>query len=481
MKSMNHKRSNKRVSLISIAIVLIASLSLGPVTVLASGPQGADYDNEPTNLVADLLNILTTLPFNLGEVDVSTLGVSDTDPDLVNSGMYGYDSTDPTNDQAAEATPDTDPTMRIVDDDHMDCPNAQYTHIQDAIDAANPGDKIKVCRGTYVEQVLVNKNNLTLFSVPHFGAVIKAPPAMTVVTFGTTSKGMENGRSIVTVRGAQGVLIRHFIITGPSTNIFAGVRVDGGGSATIRQNQITQIQTSPFGVAGPLGFVEGNAVAVGRFAEGQVGTAVVRHNHIDNYQKTGVFVDNLGTYAEVRQNEIIGSGPINMVAQNGIQISRNAKAVVRHNKVSQNDFESCGCDSDTDAVGILTQDENRTDCPMGTCNSIMPVDTNLLNVHHNKSFMNKVGIGLGRATNQGLFDHNHPHDNVKVGLRAYGFTKNGGMTSPEAQQNTISYNLMQNNKLDCSDQTTGNGTATTANFWIKDKGATEDVPGICKQ
>src|SRR6267378_4491102 len=473
----NSPNSMKRISLISIALVLVGWLSLGPATAFASGAHGADYDEPATNLLDDLLNSLLTVPFDLLEVDVSTLGVSDSDPEIMNSGTSGYDSPDPGEDNDDESCHDS--RMRIVDDDRRDCPNAQYTHIQDAIDDANPGDKIKVCRGTYEEQVLITKDNLNVFSVPHWGATIQAPPTMTVVTYGKPiilggNQGEDNGRSIVTVRQAHDVLIRHFTISGPSTNIFAGVRVMGNGSATIRHNHITQIQ-------GSADKGEGHGVNVGRFREGQVGSACVRHNLIDNYQKTGIFVDNVGTFANVRHNEIIGSGARKDVPQNGIQISRNARAEVRHNRVSRNDFEACGCAADFDAIGILTQDENSNNCA-GRCNNIGTEDHNLLNVHHNKTFQNQVGVGLGMATIRGQFDHNHSYCNLRVGLRAYGMTRNGGTTAPESERNTISYNKMENNKLDCSDQTSGNGTATRANYWIKDKGATEDAPpGICKK
>ncbi|HEY2936457.1 MAG TPA: hypothetical protein VGJ25_07645 [Gaiellaceae bacterium] len=35
----------------------------------------------------------------------------------------------------------------------MQCPNAPYVTIEAAVDAAQPGDAVKVCPGTYVEQV----------------------------------------------------------------------------------------------------------------------------------------------------------------------------------------------------------------------------------------------------------------------------------------------------------------------------------------
>jgi nitrous oxidase accessory protein NosD len=224
---------------------------------------------------------------------------------------------------------------------------------------------------------------------------------------------------------------------------------------------------------------------VGRGLEDEVGSACVRHNLIDKYQKTGVFVDNLGTSADVRENEIMGMAqPTDPVTQNGVQTSRNAKANVSCNKISQNRF-GCSCGSSAfDAIGILSQDENNTDSTtcFGSCTPIPYVNPSLLSVHENKLFQNDVGIGLGRATYRSLFDHNNPFNNVRVGLRAYGATRNSGSTFPEAQKNTISYNSMCNNPLDCSDQTTGSGTPPpSANYWKKNRGNTEDTPGICKK
>lgn len=44
-----------------------------------------------------------------------------------------------------------------VDDDRSQCRNADFTRIQDAVDAASPGDRIHVCPGLYVESVTVAK------------------------------------------------------------------------------------------------------------------------------------------------------------------------------------------------------------------------------------------------------------------------------------------------------------------------------------
>ena len=50
-----------------------------------------------------------------------------------------------------------------VDDDRQDCTAAGYTSIQDAIDAAAPGDTIAICPGRYVEgNGAANSNGLTV-------------------------------------------------------------------------------------------------------------------------------------------------------------------------------------------------------------------------------------------------------------------------------------------------------------------------------
>ncbi|MHC1611145.1 MAG: hypothetical protein ACXQTW_06070 [Candidatus Methanospirareceae archaeon] len=51
-----------------------------------------------------------------------------------------------------------------VDDDLVQRPDANFTSIQDAVDAASPGDTIIVYPGTYTENVDVNKDHLSIKS-----------------------------------------------------------------------------------------------------------------------------------------------------------------------------------------------------------------------------------------------------------------------------------------------------------------------------
>ena len=72
-------------------------------------------------------------------------------------------------------------TLIVAPVGSTDCPNAQYHTIQSAVTAASAGAMIKVCAGTYIEQVTIptGKDGLTLYSVPDLQAVIKAPLVMT--------------------------------------------------------------------------------------------------------------------------------------------------------------------------------------------------------------------------------------------------------------------------------------------------------------
>src|SRR5258706_2425867 len=45
----------------------------------------------------------------------------------------------------------------VVDDDKVQCPNAGFTKIQDAVDAATPRAMIRVCKGNYGAQMAIHK------------------------------------------------------------------------------------------------------------------------------------------------------------------------------------------------------------------------------------------------------------------------------------------------------------------------------------
>ena len=402
-------------------LVLLACGLIAAAPAAAGGPSPADGGSAPAS--APGLTLFTSL-FALG-IDVDSIGVSAAELATVGPNA---------------AQPETDGDNLLIVDDGADCPNAEYPTIQAAVTAADPGDRIKVCPGVYVEEVVIpaGKDGIDLFSEGHLQAIIKAPPVF-----------VDPSRSIVTIR-AQDVTLRHFTVTGPGGtpcgSIVAGVSVLGGGSATIEHNHITEIRDLVFS-----GCQNGLAVLVGRGSQGQTGRADVGHNLIDRYQKGGVVVDNLGSYANVHHNEIAGPGLQPTIAPNGVQVSRGAGADVDHNEITGNSFAL----PHTSGAGVL----------------LFQPRPGLVTVGYNDVYANDTGVYFFDA-DRTLLEHNYSHDNVYDGVYADALS----------QGNSIEYNRMNGNaEHDCHDDSAGPGTGGTANFWIKNYGLTENRPGLCRR
>jgi pectin methylesterase-like acyl-CoA thioesterase len=113
----------------------------------------------------------------------------------------------------------TGPSRLVVDDDRVQCPDAPFTTIQSAVDAAMSRDHIDVCPGTYVEQVTIGtgKDNIRLRSTRQWAAIIKAPP----------DNPLDPVKAIVRVSAAQNVTILAFTITGPGSGACNSLRPTG--------------------------------------------------------------------------------------------------------------------------------------------------------------------------------------------------------------------------------------------------------------
>ena len=409
-------------------LLVVAALAVAALAVTATPAAADPYDAQLQGRTVSH-QFLPTLPFLFGEVDLSTLGVSQAE--LATVGPQ-------------TSSPGDGPHMFIVDDNHAQCPNAAFTSIQAAVLASGPGDQVRVCPGLYQEQVDIGAGHdgLTLFSQQPRQAIIKAPQPV-----------MAGLGDIVRIHGVQNISVRQFTITGPlpdtlfcSTTTRTGVRIDQGASALLRDNRITEIRsTSP----ALRGCQNGVAVLVGRNAEGTTGTAWITHNQIDAYQKGGIVVDRAGSSATIDHNSVVHGPPdVIPIAPNGIQISRGAAGQVDHNVVAENSGGASG-------TGVL----------------IFQAGTGLVDVDHNDVYRNDDGISLYDSDNETV-SHNNSHEQIVY---------DGLYMAPDSAGNTIDHNdAYLNAEHDCHDDSTGSGTAGTANYWILDKGNTENVPGLCK-
>ena len=330
-----------------------------------------------------------------------------------------------------------------------------YLTIQDAVDAANPGDTVKVCPGLYQEQVTIGagKNNVKLESVKHWQAAIRYPAGI-----------LADPKAVVAVRGATGVGIKEFTIEGPwqdtsdctSTRHY-GIKVDQGGSAKIESNHITQIQDAVFALRGCQ---DGVAIQVGRSGENTTGSAEIVHNVIDKFQKNGPTIDGAGSSGKVQENTIDGGGDHNIIAKNGVQVGRGATAKVEKNQIFNHYYSGSGPpppsdgDDSNDATGIL----------------VFQVDGGVT-IHENTLTFNDLGFAIFDASGV-MIDHNVANANVFDGLRA----------DEDAVGNTFEGNKASSNgSHDCHDNSTGAGTAGTGNTWKDNQGNTQTPEGICKR
>ncbi|MGZ4596342.1 MAG: ExeM/NucH family extracellular endonuclease [Actinomycetes bacterium] len=107
-----------------------------------------------------------------------------------------------------------------------------------------------------------------------------------------------------------------------------GILLDGA-SGSVAGNKVLGIKQ---GAAS--GCQEGNGIEV-RNTAGPATTVTVTGNEVRDYQKTGILADG-AVQATITGNTVRGAGPVDHIAQNGVQVSRGASATVEVNTIAGN-------------------------------------------------------------------------------------------------------------------------------------------------
>lgn len=272
-----------------------------------------------------------------------------------------------------------------VDDDGVQCPNAQFEHIQEAVNYANPWDTIVVCQGVYAESSEPlnssanpvgegQKNGLTITKpLKIVGAgysKVTIKPATTLTTLGgATGTLRDGGGNVITVsRQSLGsteydedyVDISGVTIESGSTTAEAGVAFFNS-SGRIADSVVGPIKAAN---SNGWGVVETNSL-IGQGEGTPERQVTITNSTIKGYSAGGVLfdgskggADSAATIAEssgmaqvgfVKDSTVEGSGGSSTVAQTGIAYRSGAKGAITGSSVLKNHSATAAANS----YGIL--------------------------------------------------------------------------------------------------------------------------------
>src|SRR5829696_3762616 len=132
-----------------------------------------------------------------------------------------------------------DAATLVVDRDQAQCPHARYASIQSAVDAARPGDTVKVCADLYPEQVTIDKplklrghtpddpDTETEIGAPASGDCLDPAAAPADPTQRAIVDPAGDGFTVALRLAADDIRIQGFVVQGASVGIDASDRYSG--------------------------------------------------------------------------------------------------------------------------------------------------------------------------------------------------------------------------------------------------------------
>lgn len=216
-----------------------------------------------------------------------------------------------------------------VDDNSSECPLADFTSIQDAIDFASTGDTIHVCAGTYEEQVVITKQ--LKLSGDGDTSIIKLPgvrPSDGLKTI-TLAGFPKEADPLIWIEGVENATLEKFLIDGANINDISGWRATVGvvlknGTAAIQNNTITNFN-------GPACW--GCSTGYGIWSEGIASTATIKDNKLSNIQAD--FITIQSGKANVMNSTLVGLGLGSYDAQMGISYEQGTSGIILNNTLSE--------------------------------------------------------------------------------------------------------------------------------------------------
>src|SRR5450631_2826960 len=210
-----------------------------------------------------------------------------------------------------------------------------FATIQLAVNSIPAGSTIKICPGNYPEQVVINKK-LTLLGIPNAtqDAVVILPPTGGVLVNTTDQRGAVAAQ--ILVQNTTGpVLISNLTVDGKG-NKYTGDDLRGINyqDASGIVNHVAVRNEIPNDV--PTGDQSGQGILV-ETTNSASANLTVENSSVHNYNKNGIVARYAGANLIATGNYVQGSGPIDVIAQNGIELAfSGATGSIKNNTVIDN-------------------------------------------------------------------------------------------------------------------------------------------------
>ena len=224
----------------------------------------------------------------------------------------------------------------LVDDDQQECPNAGFTTIQTAVNAAAPGDTIQVCPGTYNEQVEIAKR-LTLVGVERNGKKASVVQPSNIV-INTDFAGIPTA-SIILVRDTSDVTIRNITVDGINNGLVCDATFPTMDGIFFR-NASGEIESVAIkNMLSPQGCAFADAIDVFSTGE-QAQRLTIRDSCLHDNDIGGIICIGPGLNLHVLSNVVTGNDRTD-IGQAGIQFIGGASGVIEGNTVTNMIDGSC--------------------------------------------------------------------------------------------------------------------------------------------
>ena len=303
----------------------------------------------------------------------------------------------------------------VVDDDKVECPNAGFTRIQDAVDSASPGDEIHICKGIYVEQVAIHKS----LTIDADNGAILMPSAMQANT--TSLFDAAPIATALLVADTTGVSISGLTVDGINSGISQCAPDLIGISFQNASGDLERVSVRNFKLTASLnGCQSGTGIFV-QSGNGGVSKVEIEHCTVHDFQKNGITADEIGTVSIIRRNVVTGVGPTTGAAQNGVQIGFGAAGSILDNVVTNNVWAPCTTVASCTAVAtnILVTQSDAVEVSGNTA-GISQVniffDGNNAEIKRNETFASVVFDGIRLEGNQSPVRENHVYNGAESGI-----------------------------------------------------------------